>query len=98
MSDNITPRELEERRIHYAIQTLEDALARSNDEEMWTPQVYAALKLLERHVDRRTPLDEFCERLQNTGSENGQNSRWQTLTASLDQIKLAIARKGQVPR
>ncbi len=97
MSSNMSPRELERRRIEHAIETLEDSLARCRSEDMWTPQVYAALKLLERHVDQRT-LDQFCEGLQNTGFDDRQDGRWQTLTASLGEIKLAVGCKGQAPR
>ncbi len=93
MLSNISPRELERRRIKHAIETLEDALSRCRSEDMWTPQVYAALKLLERHVDQRTPLDQFCEGLHDTGDWH--DGRWRTLTTSLREIKLAVGRKGQ---
>ncbi len=95
----MTPRELEERRIAHAIDTLEYALARCRSEDMRTPDVYAALKFLEQHAKQKWLLDQFCEGLQNTGSEGRQaDGRWQTLNVSLNGIKLALGRKEPLPR
>ncbi len=90
MASNMSSQELEKRRIERAIDTLEYALGRCRSEDMRTPQVYAALKLLEQHVKQKWPLDQFCEALHNTGSEDWQDGRWQTLSASLDEIKSAV--------
>jgi len=74
-----------------ALARLEDALARCRNEDMRMPQVYAALKFLEQHADRKWFFDQFRKALENDGSEGWQaEGRYQTLNTSLNGIKLAM--------
>jgi len=77
--------------IERALAILEDALVRCRDEDIRTPQIYAALKFLEQHAARKWPFEQFREALENDGSEGWQaEGRYQTLNASLNGIKLAM--------
>ena len=77
-----------------ALAVLQDALNRCRHEDMRTPEVLAALDLLETNADPKWPFAQFQEALDGYRSrEWEQEGRWQTLNASLNGIRLAVARK-----
>ena len=74
-----------------ALRALEDALARCRHDDMRTPEVFAALELLEFTADPKWPFKQFRGALNAYATrEWEQEGRWQTLNASLNGIKLAI--------
>ncbi len=81
------PQDLQKR----AIARLEDALARCRNEDMRTPQVYAALKFLEQYGRQKWPFEQFRKALENSGTEGWQaEGRWQNVNASLNAVKLTM--------
>ena len=92
----ITREKIEQRMddLHAALAVLQDALNRCRHENMRTPEVLAALDLLETNADPKWPFAQFREALDGYRSrEWEQEGRWQTLNASLNGIRLAVARK-----
>jgi hypothetical protein len=74
-----------------SIAVLEDALNRSREEDMRTPEVFAALDFLAEHAKEKWPFDQFREVLNSDGTELWQiEGRYQVLNASLNGIKLAL--------
>jgi hypothetical protein len=80
-----------ETRIDEALAVLEDALDRCRQEDMRTPEVFAALDFLAEHAKEKRPFDQFRDALNSDGTEGWQiEGRWQVLNASLNGIKLAL--------
>jgi hypothetical protein len=79
---------------HTALAVLEDALGRCRHEDMRTPEVLAALDFLEANANPKWPFAQFREAIGGYRSQGWeQEGRWQTLNASLNGIRLAVARK-----
>jgi hypothetical protein len=75
-----------------ALAVLTEAFDRCRNEDIRTPEVFAALDFLAARATVKWPFEQFRESLNNTGSELWQREgRWQVLNASLSGIKLALA-------
>jgi hypothetical protein len=69
-----------------ALDILKDAFDRCRDEDIRTPEVYAALEYLQSRSATKWPFDQFRNALDNDNEEG----KWQVLNASLNGIKLAV--------
>jgi len=79
---------------HTALAVLEDALDRCRHEDTRTPEVLAVLDFLEANANPKWPFAQFREAIDGYRSREWEKEgRWQTLNASLNGIKLAVARK-----
>ena len=74
-----------------SIAVLEYAVSRCREEDMRTPDVFAALDYLAGHAKEKWPFDQFREELDSDGTEGWEiEGRYQVLNASLNGIKLAL--------
>jgi hypothetical protein len=76
--------------LNSALAILADAFARCRKQDMRTAEVFTALEFLFSHTPEQWPIDQFRNGLA-IGNEEG---RWQTLNASLNGIRLAVAKRG----
>ena len=74
-----------------ALSVLTNALDRCREEDMRTPEVFAALDLLAARATVKWPFDQFREALENAGSKDWEvEGRWQILNASLNGIRRVV--------
>jgi hypothetical protein len=74
-----------------ALVVLQDALDRCRDEDMRTPEVFAALDFLGARTKQKWPFQYFREALERSVTKGWEREgRWQTLNASLNGIRLAV--------
>jgi hypothetical protein len=52
-----------------SIAVLEDAVSRCREEDMRTPEVFAALEFLAGHAKEKWPFDQFRDALDSDGTE-----------------------------
>jgi hypothetical protein len=74
-----------------ALAILSDALNRCRDEDMRTPEVFAALDLLESQASIAWPFEQFRRSLDfGVGDESHAGGRWQNVHASLNAVRRAV--------
>ena len=73
------------------IAVLENAVSRCRQEDILTPEIFAALDFLAGHAKEKWPFDQFRDELNSDGTELWQiEGKWQVLNASLNGIKRAL--------
>jgi hypothetical protein len=83
-----------------ALAVLTNALDRCCDEDIRTPDVFAALDFLAARTTVKWPFEQFRQELldESTGPELwDREGRWQVLNASLNGIKLAVTANQSEP-
>ena len=75
--------------IKTALAVLDDALNRCRKDDVRTPDVFAAVDFLQARANQIWPFEQFRGGLESMDAEG----KWQVLNASLNGIKLAVARK-----